>query len=281
MAQPDEELLKPWSAAAMYWEKHRDIIGRMFAPATQALVEDAGIGRGKTVLDVGTGPGEPALSLAALVGPEGKVWGIDPVAEMVVAARRAAEQQGLGQVEFEVAFADNLPFPDATFDAVVSRFGAMYFPVPVDAVREILRVLKPGGKLAMAVWHFAEFSPFLSLVPGIVDRYVAPEPLPPDAPDTFRFAAPGKLREILAEAGVAAPVERLLRFEMPVARSAEEVWTLRCEMSDKLREKLATLAPEVVARIRAEAIEGFAAYATDGGMSFPAEVWIVSGTRSR
>ncbi len=157
----------------------------------------------------------------------------------------------------------------------------MYFPAPVAAVREMLRVLKPGGRLAMAVWHFAEFSPFLSLVPRVVDRYIAPEVLPPDAPDTFRFATPGKLREIFAEAGVASPEERLLRFAMTVALTAEEVWTLRCEMSDKLRERLATLPPDALAQLKAEAIEGLREYATDGGMSFPAEVWIVSGTRPR
>ncbi len=96
MAQPDEELLKPWSAAAKYWEKHRDIIGKMFAPATLALVEAAAIGRGSAVLDVGAGPGEPALSIAALVGADGRVCGIDPVAEMVAAARREADRLRLG-----------------------------------------------------------------------------------------------------------------------------------------------------------------------------------------
>src|SRR5206468_145558 len=88
------------------------------------------------------------LTIAALVGPEGKVFGIDPAPEMVEAARRAANHLGFRNAQFDVASADRMPFPADTFDAAISRFGVMFFPSPVDAVRETLRVLKPGRKLA-------------------------------------------------------------------------------------------------------------------------------------
>jgi ubiquinone/menaquinone biosynthesis C-methylase UbiE len=125
-----------WSVSAPFWEKHREIIRQMFAPVTQALVDDGQIGSQHAVLDIATGPGEPALSVAALVGPQGRVFRIDPVLEMVAGARRAADNLGFRKTHFDVAFADHLPFPDNTFDAVVSRFGVMSFPSPVDAVRE-------------------------------------------------------------------------------------------------------------------------------------------------
>src|SRR6202140_3574819 len=144
--QRDQEIINRWKSSAPFWEKHRDVIRGMFAPVTQALVEDAEIGSGQTVLDIATGPGEPALSLAALVGPNGKVFGIDPIPEMVAAARRAAARLELRNVQFDVAFAEKMPFPADTFDAVISRFGVMFFPVPVDGAREMLRVLKPGRK---------------------------------------------------------------------------------------------------------------------------------------
>jgi hypothetical protein len=72
---PDQDEINRWSGSAPYWEKHREIIRQMFAPVTQALAEDAQISGRQTVLDIATGPGEPALSVAALVGPEGKVFG--------------------------------------------------------------------------------------------------------------------------------------------------------------------------------------------------------------
>src|SRR5579863_8151738 len=154
--QPDQEVIKRWTGSAPFWEKHREVIREMFAPVTQALAEDGQIGPGHVVLDVGTGPGEPALSLAGLVGAGGKIIGIDPVTEMVAAARRAAQRVGIGNVQFEVASGENLPFADHTFDAAISRFGIMFVPSPIDALREMLRVLKPGKKLVLAVWHHAE-----------------------------------------------------------------------------------------------------------------------------
>jgi ubiquinone/menaquinone biosynthesis C-methylase UbiE len=279
--QSDQEVIKRWTGSAPFWEKHREIIQQMFAPVAQALAEDAQIKCGHTILDIATGPGDPALTLTALVGPDGKIFGIDPIPEMVEAARRAADQLGCRNAQFEVAFADHLPFPAETFDAVVSRFGAMFFPSPVDAIGEMLRVLKPGRKLALAVWHFADRNPFHFALQRVIDRYIDSPPPAPDAPDAFRFANPGKLLEILGEAGAIDPSERLLQFTIQSAISIEDFWALRCEMSEKLRESVATLSSGQLAEVKRQALEAFREYSTESGISFPAEVLIVSGTKSR
>jgi len=279
--QPDEEIIKRWKSSAPFWEKHRDIIRGMFVPITQALIKDAGIGSEDSVLDVATGPGEPALSVAALAGPNGKVFGVDPIQGMVAAARSEAERLGLKNAKFEVAFADDLPFSAGTFDAVISRFGVMFFPAPLDAVRELLRVLKPGRKLALAVWHFAERNPFHYALSRVIDRYVDSPPLAPDALDAFRFARPGKLKDILGEAGVIEPCERLLQFIIQAPLSVEEFWTLRQEMSDKLREKMAMLSKEQATEVKSEMLEALREYSTENGMSFRAEVLIVSGASQK
>lgn len=278
--QPDQEVINRWSGSAPYWEKHGEIIRQMFAPITQALVEDAQIGRQHAVLDIATGAGEPALSVAALVGPEGKVFGIDPVPAMVAGARRATERFGLKNAQFDVAFADHLPFPADTFDAVISRFGVMFFPSPVDAVREMLRVLKPGRKLALAVWHLAERNPFHWTLSRVIERYVDSPPPAPDAPDAFRFARPGKLAEVLTKAGGMAPSERLLQFSIQAPISVEDFWALRYEWSEKFREKIAMLSKEQAKEAKRQVLEAFREYSTDRGMSFPAEVLIVSGVKS-
>jgi ubiquinone/menaquinone biosynthesis C-methylase UbiE len=275
----DKEVIRQWSESAPFWEKHRETIRGMFAPITQALIEDAEIITRQVVLDVATGPGEPALSLAKLVGPEGKVIGVDAAPEMVEAARREANRRGFQNAKFDVALADDLPFPENTFDAVVSRFGVMFFPSPIDCVREMLRVLKPGCRVAMAVWHFAERNPFHYSVSQVVQRYVdAPTP-DPDSPDAFRFAAPGKLLTILSNAGVSATTERLLRFTIRAPMSAEDFWTLRSEMSEKLRTKLATLSKEKMAELKREALEALGPYSANLSMNLPAEVLIVSGDK--
>jgi len=277
MKQEKNEVISQWSESAPYWEKHREIIRGMFAPITLALIEDAKITAGQFVLDVATGPGEPALTIAGLLGPEGKVLGVDPVPEMVEAARREANRRGYQNANFEVAFADKLPFPANTFDAVVSRFGVMFFPSPIDSIREMLRVLKPEGRISMAVWHFAERNPFHYALSQVVERYVDSPPPAPDSPEPFRFAAPGKLLAIFSSAGAAATSERLLRFAIRAPISVEDYWAIRSEMSDKLRAKLSTLSKDQLAKLRGEVLEALRAYSTNGVVSFPGEVLIVSG----
>ena len=274
-----DEVLNRWTNSAPYWEKHRETMRRMFAPVSEALVEDAEIAAGNTVLDVATGPGEPALRVAEVVGASGEVVGADPIVGMIDAATRAAARLSLKNARFEVASADNLPFPDRRFDAVVSRFGVMFFPSPLNGIREMLRVLKLGRKMALAVWHFGESNPFHHGLARIVDRY-APEPaLPPDAPDAFRFAPPGKLKEIMIEAEVHEVTERLFQFHINVSQSVEEFWNLRLEMSEKLRQRLATLAPDTMGDLKQKALDAFRPYSTAEGLSFPAEVLIVSGRK--
>jgi len=275
----NKEVIGQWSESALYWEKYRTVIQEMFAPVTQALIEDAGITRGSVVLDVATGTGEPALSIADLVGPEGKVVGTDVVPEMVEAARREGSRRKLRNCSFEVAFSDSLPFPDSTFDAAVSRFGVMFFPSPVDCVRDILRVLKPSGKIVMAVWHFAERNPLDYVVSRVVERYVESTAPTLHSPDMYRFAEPGELLAVLSRAGAIAPSERLLQFSIQASISAEEFWTLRSEMSEKLRTKLAGLSKPQLAEVKREVIEALGAYSSERGVRFPAEVLLVSGRK--
>lgn len=275
-----QEVISRWSETAPYWEKHRAVIREMFAPVTQALVEAAQIRRRNHVLDVATGPGEPALTIAEMVGAEGKVVGIDAVPEMVEAARREAQRLQLRNASFAVAQADLLPAQTNTFDAVVSRFGIMFFPSPGGAAREVLRVLRPEGRMALAVWHFADKNPFHYVISRILDRYVESPPLPPDAPDAFRYAEPGKLAAILADAGVAEVSERVLEFSVRAPVSPEEFWVLRSEMSERLRSRLAKIPQEQMKEVKRQALEAFREYFVNGAVTMPAQVLIVTGSKA-
>jgi SAM-dependent methyltransferase len=213
------------------------------------------------------------------VGPAGTVAGIDPVVDMIEAARGVAAQRSQGNLRFEVARADNLPFPNDSFDAVVCRFGVMFFPSPIDGIREMLRVLKPGKKMAFAVWHYLDNNPFHYSLARITHRFSPEPPLPPDAPEPFRFASPGKLRDIVEEAGAHDVVERLFRFSINAPLSGEDFWNLRCDMSEKLRQRLAALSGEAFKELKHQALDAFRIYETASGVSFPAEVLIVSARK--
>jgi SAM-dependent methyltransferase len=281
MSNQPTETLAAWETSSQYWNKHQALIEEMYAPLSLALVEDARVKSGDSVLDVGGGSGEPTLTVARVVGPLGSVTYTDPAAGMVDAARSAAQSKSLGNIQFHQCPGETLPFPDNSFDAAVSRLSSMFFSEPLTAVTEILRVLKPGKRVAFLVWAPREVNPFFSIVTEILDRYVPSEPDPEDAPAAFRFARPGKLAQILREVGGEDVSDRLMHFSIDADVDVEQFWELRTEMSDSFRKKLATLSPDKIAAIKAEVIAGVKPYFTSGTMSFPGQVRIVSGNAAQ
>ena len=134
----ETDILREWRESARYWQQHAATIRTMFAPITDALVQDAGIVEGHSVLDVAGGPGEPSLTIAQVVGPRGLVVCTDAIAEMVNAAKDQARDRGITNIEFRQAEAESLPFGEGTFDAAVSRLGVMFFPDVAAGLRKLL-----------------------------------------------------------------------------------------------------------------------------------------------
>jgi SAM-dependent methyltransferase len=274
-----DKTLEAWQTSARYWDKYRVLIAQMFAPLTSGLVEEARIGVGQKVLDIGGGSGEPSLAISSIVGPTGSVMYTDPVAGMVETAQAEAGRRGLTNIHFRQCSADDLPFEDRAFDVAVSRLSAMFFGDPVTAVREALRVIVKSGYVSFVVWGSEEANPFFTSVNDVVDRFVeSPEP-GPDAPDAFRFAASGKLAGILVNADAENVVERQLNFQIEAAISFEQFWQLRTEMSESLREKMAGLTPAQLPTIKQAVADAAQRYFVSGKMSFPAEALIVSGRK--
>jgi ubiquinone/menaquinone biosynthesis C-methylase UbiE len=272
--------LQEWSETAKFWTRHRHTIRTMFAPLTLALIEHAGIVHGKSVLDVAGGAGEPSLTIAETVGPAGSVMCTDPIPEMIAAAEADARERGLTNVQFRVCTADALPFEDNNFDVVVSRLGAMFFPDPLAALKEMLRVIRPGGRVALVVWHKSEVNPFCYIITDVVARHVTSPPADPDAPNAFRFAEEGKLAEILKNAGATNVVERVVKFDLAAPISSEEFWSMRSETSDTLRAKLRTVSGEQRQQIADEVNEAVKEFFLHGHMNFPTQMLILTGTKS-
>jgi ubiquinone/menaquinone biosynthesis C-methylase UbiE len=277
--QQSKKTLDAWQASARYWDKYRVLIAQMFAPLTSGLVEEARIGIGQKVLDIGGGGGEPSLTISSIVGPTGSVMCTDPAAGMVEAAQAEAGRRGLTNIHFKQCSANDLPFDDRAFDVAVSRLSAMFFADPVTGVREVLRVVVENGYVSFVVWGPKEANPFFSTT-DVIDRFVEVSNQDPDAPDPFRFAVPGKLAGILANADAEDVVERRLNFQIEEKISFDQFWQLRTEMSESLRNKMAGLLPAQLPPVKEAVADAARRYFVSGKMSFPAEALVVSGRKS-
>jgi ubiquinone/menaquinone biosynthesis C-methylase UbiE len=161
-----------WLAAEKWKAKSAALGGDL----TRALLEYARPQPGMKVLDLGSGTGEPAISLAPLPAPAGEVTALDLNPELLAMARQRAHQRGLGNFSTRAGDANHLPFADASFDLVTCRLGVMF--LREDALREAYRVLKPGGRVCFAAWGpFAQ--PYWSTTIGIVHQPVGGPLTPP------------------------------------------------------------------------------------------------------
>jgi SAM-dependent methyltransferase len=288
-----EEVLSAWAESALYWEKHRAVIRAMFSPITDALLHDAGIRAGDSVLDVAGGTGEPSLTMAAEFGAKAppphpsetdgggahrnRLVCTDAVFAMVSAARREAARLTLADIEFCACLGDALPFPANSFDVVLSRLGAMFFPDTLAALTDLLRVTKPGGRLALAVWRSSEVNPFFRVVTDVMSRYIESPPEDPQAPGAFRFAEAGVLADLLRRAGAIQVTERVVPFKIEADIPLDRFWSVRSELSDTLREKVKKLSAEQLRSVEGEVTEAASQFFKSGKMSFPGEVIIITG----
>jgi len=278
-ADVERETLLAWQGSAPFWEKHRATVTAMFVPLTDALIEDAQIRSGHSVLDVGGGAGEPTLTIAGVVGSAGNVTCTDPVAEMIAAARREGQRQGITNVRFERCAADSLPFENDTFDITVSRLSVMFFSDPLDGLSEMLRVVKPGGYVAFVVWAAPALNPFFQVITDAVSRYIESPPPDPDTPGAFRFAEPGKLAALLEHAGAVNVKERALSFRIKAQLRLSEFWPVRVELSDTLREKAAQLSPDQLTGIQREVQEAAQDFFQNDRMNFPGAALVITGRK--
>jgi SAM-dependent methyltransferase len=275
----NEDVLKAWAESAQYWDRHYHTVRSMFAPVTDALITATRIALGYRVLDVSGGAGEPSLTIAEKVGPAGSVAYSDPIEGMMAIAQREARSRGLANISVHCAPAESLPFDDSSFDAVTCRFGAMFFADPSLGLKEMLRVLKPGGVMALAVWRERKLNPFFAIVADVVDRYIEPAPEAPDAPGAFRYSAAGSLPRLLVEAGAAEVSEGVLEFPIQAPILLDQFWITRVELSETLRGKVARLTPLQLESARQEVTRAAAAYYESGALKIPAQAYIIRASR--
>ena len=157
-----------WNAVAEGWRKWWPLIEQGAQQVSERLVDLAGVEPGHRMLDVATGVGEPAVTAARRVGPQGLVVATDQSPEMLAIARERGAALGLSNLEFHAVDAETLDFPEGSFDAALCRWGLMFLPDAVEGLQRIRRLLVPGGRFATSVWGPPQKTPLLSLAMGVL-----------------------------------------------------------------------------------------------------------------
>lgn len=201
-AQIIETQREDWNRVAPAWEKWDRRLEENMAFVNYRLVADARLRPGQRVLDLGSGTGCPALQAAQAVESGGGVIGLDLADRMLAVARRKASALELSNVTFQSGDISTLPFEPASFDAVTSRFCLMFLPEIPKTLAEIVRVLKPAGYLAAAVWSAPERNPFITLPMKVLGSYLPLPPPDPEQPGIFRLARKGDLAGMAKRAGL-------------------------------------------------------------------------------
>jgi ubiquinone/menaquinone biosynthesis C-methylase UbiE len=261
-----------WKGAAPLWMKWYEKLSWQSRAATDLVVQGALLSSGQHVLDLASGSGQPALSVAKAVGPSGRVVATDMVPEMLEGARANAAAQGLSNLQFRVADAENLPFADAEFDRVTARFGLMFFLDIPKALTEVRRVLKPVGRISFVVWGPPEGNPLFSTMTGPFLKHVQMPTPPPDAPGVFRFADQGKVAGVVSAAGFHDVKTATTTVEWPWPGSPEEAWLATSELAAPFKKMMAALPEEKRPAVVAEVIEGIARYYDGEKVNFPASL---------
>ena len=247
-----------------------------FQPYGDRLVQMASLRRGMWVLDVATGPGEPALTAARRVGPRGLVLGIDFSPAMLRTAASRARQSGIRNVQFRHMDAEHLKLPGMMFERVFCRFGLMLMPDAQEALRETYRVLVPGGRVAVAVWSAQSKVNTLGIVREVLVRHHAFTP-PPGAPDFFRFGKAGAIERALKTAGFRDIRSKRMTIEWVFA-DANDFWN-SMKQGPSLKRALVGLSRALRRTIKEEVARRLERFRRGNALRIPNEAVLAVGRK--
>jgi len=279
MSDHRHETRTRWASAAEAWEAHAEKLRRDTMPVSTWMVEALAPQPGDTLLELAAGPGDTGFLAAELIRPGGTLISSDLVPEMLSVAQRRAERLALDNVRFKQIDAETaIDLEAASVDGVICRWGYMLMADSGTALRETRRVLKPGGRLALAAWAGPEENPW-SAVPGreLVKRGLI-EPVGPDEPGQFAWAPEGVIAEQLQAAGFVEHELDSIAFANRYA-SLDDYWTTQSQMSGRMRTALAGADKALIEDIKAAvgaAVEP--STAADGSIALPGRTWVAAAT---
>ena len=269
--------LANWETMSAGWERRRADIERVSAPVSEWLVRHLAPQPGNTVLELAAGPGDTGFAAATLIGEGGRLISTDFSPEMLEVGRRRAAELGLENVDHRVIDAERIELEDDSVDGVLCRFGYMLMADPAAALSETRRVLRPDGRLALAVWREAARNPWVAIAGRVLVERGLVAPPDPGAPGMFSMASDERIRELLE--GARFTLERL--EDVPVlfryGDIEEYVLTAR-DTGGMFARAWGEASEDERQAVTAQLAEAFTPFAVDGGYELPGVTLCVAAT---
>ena len=268
-----------WDRSAKGWNDHTPAIRAWLRSATDAMIEMAGIRPGDCVLDIAAGSGDQTLDIAARVGPTGRVLATDFSPGILALAQENARRAGLQQIETLVADGEHLPVEPASFDAAVCRLGLMFFPDPLQGLREMHRAVRAGGGVCTVVFSQPDANPCLGIVLSTALQHAALPPRDPYQPGgLLSLGKPGHLDELFRQAGFVQVASTRMNapFELPSAGHYLDF--LRASASP-IQQILARLSPKAAEDAWGDMEQRLHVFDTKRGWSGPNELLLTAARR--
>jgi ubiquinone/menaquinone biosynthesis C-methylase UbiE len=281
MEQPLEQIREQqkqsWNTFSSGWKKWDDLIMDFMKPAGDEIIQMLHPESDHIVLDVATGTGEPGLTIASMLNG-GKVIITDLSDDMLEIARANAARRGIINIEITACDVCELPFADNTFDAISCRFGFMFFPDMLMAAKELVRVLKPGGKIATAVWNVPEKNFWVTAIMGTINKNMELPAPPPGAPGMFRCAKDGLMTDLLSQAGLKNISQKEVNGKLN-SKTAEAYWNMMLDVGAPIVAALSKADEATKEKIRREVLEAVNKRYPEGDIMIEASALVIYGEK--
>ncbi|MEN2416005.1 class I SAM-dependent methyltransferase [Flavobacterium mesophilum] len=277
LEQIREQQKQSWNKFSGGWKKWDELVMDFLKPMGDEIIRSINPKSTDYILDIASGTGEPGLTIAEKLS-KGQIILTDLADDMLKIARENAALRGIKNIETMTCDVSELPFLNNTFDAISCRFGFMFFPDMELAAKEMVRVLKPGGRIATAVWNGPEKNFWITATTGTINRNLELSPPPAGSPGIFRCAEDGFLAAIFAKAGLKNIKQTEIVGKLN-CKTTDAYWEMQTEVAAPIVAALSSTSDEMREKIKKETYAIVNEKFPDGNVVIDSSAWVVYGEK--